>query len=251
MKTDIDISKQVLQKIKQEKIAPEPRWKFLLKDYAVWIFFGISILLGGLATAVIIFLTQNSGWEIYSQGQASWLKFILLNIPYFWLLFFALFIFAAYYNFYHTTSGYRYRFFYILLISVACSIMFGSVIYGVGLGEKIEDIFYRKVPFYEEMMLHRQELWQQPKRGFLVGEIKVDKEKIILLDPERNEWVLVFPSSSKFFDDDLVGQRVRTLGKILEPGIFQVKMMELFRPCREDRPRLLNRNQIIQTPMLK
>lgn len=230
MKSEINISRQVLQKIKQEKIAPEPKWRFLLKDYVMWAFFGISILLGGLATAVIIFLTQNSGWEIYSQGQASWLKFILLNIPYFWLLFFALFIFAAYYNFYHTNSGYRYRFFYILLISVACSIMFGSVIYGVGLGEKIENIFYKRVPFYEEIMHHRQEVWQQPGRGFLVGDLLVEDKKIILVDPMSNKWFLVFSSSSNFFSDDLIGQRVRTFGKVIEPGMFQVKMIELLRP---------------------
>lgn len=243
METEIDISKQVLQKIKQEKIQPEPKWKFLLKDYTMWVFFGASILLGGLTTAVIIFLTQNSGWEIYAHGQAGWLKFILLNIPYFWVIFFVLFIFIAYYNFRHTNTGYRHRFFYILLLSIICSILLGTLAYGAGLGQKIEDVFYRRMPFYEQMMRHRQQVWQQPGRGFLVGEIRVDEERIILLDPERNEWILVFPSSTKFSIENFIGQKVRTLGKILEPGKFQIKMIELLRPCRREQPRFLGRNK--------
>lgn len=250
MEPEIDISKQVLQKIKEEKIAPEPRWKFLLKDYAVWVFFGVSILLGGLATAVIIFLTQNSGWDIYSQGQASWWKFVILNIPYFWFIFFVLFVFIAYYNFRHTTTGYRHRFFYILLFSVMCSVLLGTIAYGAGLGQKIEDVFYRRMPFYEQMMRHRQQVWQQPGRGFLVGEIKVDEENIILLDPGRNEWILVFPSSTNFSVDNFIGQKVRTLGKILEPGKFQIKMIELLRPGRGEQPRLPGRNQL-PPPLMK
>lgn len=233
MEPEIDISKQVLQKIKQEKIIPEPRWKFLLKDYLVWIFFGFSILLGGLTTAVIIFLGQNSGWEIYSRGQASWAKFVLLNIPYFWLIFFILFVFVAYYNFRHTNTGYRHRFFYIMIISVVCSIILGTLSYGAGLGQKIEDVFYRRMPFYEQIMRHRQDVWQQPGKGFLVGEIIINNEEtIILRDPMNNEWILVFPSSTEVSFENFVNQKVRTLGKILEPGKFEVRMIELLRPCK-------------------
>ena len=55
-----NISKQVLEKIKDKKIKPKSKWEFLLKDY-VWWFLGILALnIGGLAFSVIIYFLVNN-----------------------------------------------------------------------------------------------------------------------------------------------------------------------------------------------
>src|SRR3989339_797248 len=97
-----NIPNQVLEKIKN--IKPTPRWQFLLRDYSV-------------------------------------LKFLLITLPYFWLVFLLLFLLAAYYNFKNTKQGYKFPFYKISLISILSSMLIGVFLYNLGIAQAIEDSF--------------------------------------------------------------------------------------------------------------
>ena len=43
-----DLIKETIEKIKDQGIAPEPRWKYLVKKYGMWAVFGVIILLGAI-----------------------------------------------------------------------------------------------------------------------------------------------------------------------------------------------------------
>ena len=51
-----DISKEVLEKIAEDKIKPYSRQHFFLRKSVVWVLFGMSMLLGIVACGVAIFL---------------------------------------------------------------------------------------------------------------------------------------------------------------------------------------------------
>jgi hypothetical protein len=49
-----DLSKEVLEKIKKQRLKPKSKWHFVLKDSAVWFVFAASIILGALSFSVIL-----------------------------------------------------------------------------------------------------------------------------------------------------------------------------------------------------
>jgi len=92
---DKNISQKVLEAIKNQKIVPKPKWTFLLKENLMWAFGIASLIVGGLAFAVIIHMVRNNDWDVYQDISGGLLQFILLTLPYFWIVFLALFIFIA------------------------------------------------------------------------------------------------------------------------------------------------------------
>ena len=87
-----DIGNKILQTIKDKHIKPTPRFKFLFKSYAWTVLAFLMVVFGSLAVSVIIFYLKNEDWSLYIQAGFSQINFLLLAIPYFWVLLSLLFI---------------------------------------------------------------------------------------------------------------------------------------------------------------
>ena len=144
------ISKNVLEKIKSAGIKPRPKWQFLLKDYLIWIFFGLTIFIGSMATSVIIYMVRNNNWDLY--GRLGHL-FFLKTLPYFWIAILVIFVLLAYYNFKLTKGGYRYRFYIIILVAVIISFLLGTIFYTVGFAKRVEMRMQKSVPLYHKVFI--------------------------------------------------------------------------------------------------
>jgi hypothetical protein len=188
------ISDKVLNKIREEKITPAPKWKFLLKDSIVWIAFLGSVLVGGLAFCVVLTVAIDNDWDIYRQAGHGFFEYILLSLPYFWILLLVAFVGIAFYNFKHTKNGYRCRTFLIFASSIAGSAALGLAFhYYFGLGEKIDGAFFRSVPLYENIgcqCCRKKALWSQPQKGLLGGKIQEleSVDKFLLEDFSGGPW---------------------------------------------------------------
>ena len=168
-----ELEKKILEKIKEEKIVPKPRWQFLLKDYSIWSAFLVSVVVGGLAFCVALSITVDNDWDIYRYLSISPVKHMLLSLPYLWIVLLFLFLALAFYNYKHTKIGYRHSVFIVLGLSIAGSILLGYVFHSAGIGRKIDRIFARNVPLYQEMECcsNRKDIWSQPDKGLLGGRI--------------------------------------------------------------------------------
>jgi len=168
-----NLGDKVLKKIKEECICPKPRWQFLLKDYFIWFLFLISLFLGSLAFCVALYVLSTNDWDLYRYLHTTLVGHILISIPYIWILFLALFISIAYYNFKYTKSGYRRETYFVVGLSVVGSLFLGAFLYTLGAGEKIEDFVAASVPVYEKIACcgARKDIWDQPAMGLLGGEI--------------------------------------------------------------------------------
>ena len=165
---------KVLQKIKNERICPKPRWQFLLKDYFVWFVFLMSLLLGSIAFCVMLHILFTNDWDLYQYLHTSFAGHILVSVPYLWLVFLAAFVLIAYYNFKHTKSGYRHETYFIVGLSIVGSLFLGTFLHSLGAGEKVENFVAESVPEYEKLTCcsARKDIWVQPEKGLLAGEIK-------------------------------------------------------------------------------
>lgn len=217
---------KILEKIKEGHIKPTPKWEFLLKDYTIWVFFGASILIGSLASSVTIFVLGHSDLPYYLAPNGLVRK-ILISLPYFWLAILVIFWLVAFYNLKHTSRGYKYDAFLILLASIMASLVLGFFIYEAGLGEKLEGIFYRQVPFYRQTFERPGRMLLDPDRDVVAGVIvEITDNNISIMDFRGKIW-----NVSTSTDQFELGQRVYLIGEITPDVGFEGMMIRpWFRP---------------------
>ncbi len=167
-----EISKKIIDKIKNEDLKPTPKWHFLLRDYIIWSFFIISILLGSISFSVIIFFLSQGDWDVYKFLNKGLLEYVILSFPYFWMIFIFFFLGVAYYNCKHTKAGYKYNHYLIIIFSIIISFLLGFTMFIFGFGEKVDSILIGRFPRYEQNLMNRQKaIWNHPEEGLLIGNI--------------------------------------------------------------------------------
>ena len=244
------LDKKIIKTIKERKLTPRPRWQFLLKNYLIWSGGVLSLLAGSLAFAMILFMVKNNDWRMYAPISGSLLKFVFLTLPYFWLLFLFLFIMVAYFNLRHTKKGYRYSLISIIIGSFALSMILGSGLYAVGLGQAVDDILGKKAPFYERFINKRMGMWSNPDRGLLAGVIidKISDNEFKLLDIKRKEWLILTEKATTVPEMILkVGTPVRLIGQCLDESSFEAIRIMPMGPGQGffKRPRFHNKSPLM------
>lgn len=226
----------LLDKIKEEKISPRPRWQFLAKNYVLWFFGGLSLLLGSLAMALIIYMVQSDDWRLYARPGHNPVESILLLVPFFWIICLGLFLVVIYYEFKKTKKGYRYPAWAIILAAVGASIILGGIFYALGLSQKIDDILGRRAPFYEQVINPRLRFWSDPSEGRLSGMVKtrVADNHFILVDMDRSEWDLLLELQNEKFQSIIrVGEPARFVGQQNSANQFTATEVMPLTPGRE------------------
>lgn len=179
------VSKNVLDQIKKEGVKPRPKWEFLLKNWALWGGFVVSLIVGAVAVSVIIFLMRTSDFDVYRQVGGLWKL-----VPYFWVVILLLLGAAAYYNYKNTEGGYKYHFSLVIIISVLLSVILGSVFFRVGVGKWVQN----------RVNVHRfhEKVWMNPDDGFLSGKIEdIVSAELSLEDLDGKKWDVYFEDVKK------------------------------------------------------
>lgn len=221
-----NLGDRVLRKIKKECICPKPRWQFLLKDYFVWLLFLISLIIGSLAFCVSLHIFFTNDWDLYQYLHTSFVGHILVSIPYLWLIFLAVFVLIAHYNFKHTKSGYRRETYFIVGLGVVGSLILGAFLYTLGAGEKIEDFVATSVPEYEKLTCcsARKDIWVQPTRGLLAGKIVsvLDERNFALKDFYGFAWQIQEDDDTLEYEPLQIqpGEDVKIIGEKKQDFVF-------------------------------
>jgi heme/copper-type cytochrome/quinol oxidase subunit 2 len=241
-----DFDQKLVEKIKEEGMAPKPRWHFLMKDYIIWALGTVSLLIGAAAVSVMIYLFKYSGWEVQPQTHKSLGEFVLLTLPYFWLIFLGLFVFTLYYNLKHTKRGYRYPVWVIIISSIGISIILGCLFFLAGLGEKVDDVLAERAPFYGQVINRHLGFWFSPEEGRLVGLVTArnDAASFNIQDPRGDDW-LIFIEPNDFPADFLVIDRpVNLVGHVLNDNQFKADIVMPAAPGRKffSRPEIKGRH---------
>jgi hypothetical protein len=196
------LEKDVIERISIGKIKPVAKWKFVFKNWMLWVLGGFSILLGALAFSSVLYFFQPNEIEIFNRSGADWKEFLLFSLPYFWIIFLMLFLFCSWYYFKHTEKGYRYSVILVFVTSIFFSIFFGAMLYSVGFA-KLLDNFLGRQSFYGDIINPRAKFWLNPERGRLGGlvvEKKSDKE-FVIYSKDIGEW--------KIESSSVIGSKVK------------------------------------------
>jgi len=222
----MDLPEKTLKIIKEEKITPRARWLFLLKDYSVWLLFIISVFVGAISTSTIIFMLTTNDWDIYEHLDRSLFSHIFFSMPYFWILILLAFILVAYNDFRYTRRGYHYEMRLIIFGSVVASMILGLIIFFAGFGESIHKLFMEQVPFYNNLVSDRQDVWSNPQKGLLGGwitEVK-NQNEFMIKDFNGKIWTIE-KEDMESFNSKLVqaGNEVELIGQLSQDSIFFVQ----------------------------
>jgi hypothetical protein len=220
-------SQKILEKIKEEKIKPTPKWHFLLKNYFIWAAFAISVLIGSLSFSVILYILTDSNWDIYKYLDKNFAEYLLLSLPYFWILFIIGFILLSYYNYKHTKKGYKYASYLVIILSVVISFVFGGTLFAFGLGEKIDQALSNNIPYYQQKIIENKiERWHHPEKGLLIGTVEeaISDEEVIVKDFENKEWLVKLEEKiPKEIMEQRINKEIRMIGEKENEGKFNAK----------------------------
>lgn len=236
-----DFSKDILERIKKEQIKPRSKWHFVLKDSVVWFVFATSIVFGALSFSVILHFWEINDWDAYYRVNENFLAFVLLTMPYFWLVCFLLFVLVAYLYLRHTREGYRLEFAKVVIWNLVLSLIFGSVLYSVGAGRQVENELSMRAPFYNDLRENQEGIWLRPEQGVIIGKVMAiaeDGDFLELDDPRQVVWT-VDVSEAEYFQGFIVreGFMIKVFGVEAENHYF---VAEEIRPLmKEHGPRMM------------
>jgi len=180
------ISKSVIDKIDEKHIKPIPKWEFVLLNVLMWALFVVTILLGGIATSIVILKLSNTQWALAPRIGGNF--FIVL--PYIWFGLLALMIIIGSKIFERTKKGYKSNHWAIAGISILASIVIGCIFYSTHAAENVEETMQRHLPAYKELQQMREKVWHLPEEGMLPGRIveQTSETLIILNDLTGQTW---------------------------------------------------------------
>ena len=186
-----NFAQNIINKIREDKLEPKPRWHFILKNYFLWLFGLLSIIIGSLSVSVLMYLINHS--HITINSDSGYLKSVIISLPYFWFLFFSLFVFIVYYNIKHLKKGYKYSPYLIVVASFLMTIILGQALYFSGVAKKIDDVLGVNSGLYQEIFNPSVKHVFNPGQGRLVGVIPTphNEDLIELVDINGETWALI------------------------------------------------------------
>lgn len=210
---------KVMERIEGEQICPRPRSFYIQKEAFVWGLWGISIIIGALAVAVMTFAFLHHQYAFYEATHESYLTFLFDVLPYAWIAAFLLMAFVAVYNLRHTKHGYRYPISHILLSSVVLSVVGGGALHLFGFGYLVDHALGQQMSMYVSQEKMEEHMWQMPEEGRLLGKvtksIQPPSTMLTFTDIEGKEWQLAINELSADEQELLIlNNEVKLIGEV-------------------------------------
>lgn len=181
---------KTIGEIKKQKIVPVPRWKYLMKKYAIWAVFAGTIFFGAISFSIAFDMLRQLDWDLYRFVHQSALVYSLTLVPYFWIVCIAIFLALAFFDLRKTETGYRYGWFKISLASISGIIIAGAMLSLSGVGNEVNLILKKDIPYYgQHMIMTKEKQWMQPDSGFLAGTLtNISSDKLEIVDLAGQKW---------------------------------------------------------------
>lgn len=231
--TSEDLAHKVLDRIEEEHVVPRPKWQFTVKDRLFWVFWILSIVLGSLLAAALVFSFVNSGWEYRVLTHKNIFGFVWQVLPLIWIIALLGALLLAHENLRHTSRGYRFPLVSIVGLSLLVTVIGGFLFYVAGAGRVVDEQVGGRIPSYRPVLKRQQQMWSQPEQGLLAGKVlEFDQEQALLRlrGFDGNLYLINTQDLAEDSNDVLVEREsVRVIGVFAKPNDGPEK--PYFRPC--------------------
>lgn len=213
------LCQDIMNKISEEHVTPKARWKFVVREYGVWITSGTLLLLSSLVLSVVIYILAENDWDVYEAFADNVLLFIFLTFPYALLFIGVVGFILLYVAVRHTKRGYKFSTVLILALVFLASFALGSTLHAVGISERIDNVMTAKIPAYTNIINPRVYRWNHPEKGMLAGQVMTipQTNMFVIKDRQGQDWVILVTSTDVVSE----GERFRIIGRMIEPNKIQ------------------------------
>ncbi len=208
-------SDSILKKIQSEEIKQRPAWHFWMKN-AFWIIFALSAFIGGRAIGVIAMVLSETDLPFFMEAHGPFMHHITNILPFFWILFFLLFLLLANYGLHHTKKGYKLSMAKLISINLITSIIIGGGAFLLNDGERFEELVHKNAPVFRKLEDNRRQIWSNPDEGRIAGTILIiENESILILDDfNKSTWVINYSDAKMRRSFDLrTGIKISIIGE--------------------------------------
>ncbi len=222
-----NLADQIVGSIKEKRVAPIPRWRYVAKKTLFWSLTLILTAFGALSLALAVYLIQTIDWSVYPLlGYSSLHSFAMSAFPYAFVLLLVIFLVLSYYFYRQTPKGHRINL-SVLLTLFLFALVSGSVLFHI-LGVSREAHFWlARVPYYHQMMFTPEREWSQPEKGLLWGEvISADANGFSLRDMNGKGWMVFYGTAMPKDVSGFIGKDVRIVGKMKNIDEFQADQIK-------------------------
>jgi len=229
----IKVERKILDKIKKGNIKPKPKWQFFAKNIFIWAMLILTIILGGLIAAILLFRFLNFDLPAHNIAPAPPTKQFLLSLPYLWLVLLIVSVYFAVKEYKFTKKGHKINALILIIIIITASLVLGGAFYYFGIGEKVDDSLTNKLPPYKIISQRQEFIWNNPEKGLLTGEIvKTEENNFELKSSDDKTWQVNYCQciKDKFLVEE--GNKVKIFGKIVNNMEFEAKQIRPLFPNR-------------------
>jgi hypothetical protein len=165
-------SQRLLERIESEAITPTPRMQFVLKQWGIWVVWGLTVLVGAIALAVSGYVTLSAQYALYEATHENFLTFFVAVMPYIWVILFALMTYVSVYEIKQTKRGYRYSTKFVVGSNLLFTVLGALLLHCLGLGYALDQKLGQQIGMYMSMDKMEQQMWQMPGEGRLIGALE-------------------------------------------------------------------------------
>ena len=188
--TDKDIKNETLKRISEKGIKPIPKYYFVAKNYTLWVLSALLIVLSSISASIVLFLLTSQDWDIYKYLNKNLAEFLLISIPYLWIVLAIFFVMSLFFIFKKTKEGYRFEVRVAAGTGTAVVFVLTSAMLFSGLSCKIHEEISAKTPMYRNLIYDKYQIWDNAQKGLLGGsvvEVK-NQENFAIKDFEGKVW---------------------------------------------------------------
>lgn len=243
----MDITQKTLEKIQEEHVTPIPQWQFLVRGYGLWIISAILVIFGSLGVASMLYIVTKNDWDIYSEIHESKLTHIIATLPYLWLAIFIAMLVFLYIDLRNTKHGYKYSGLTLILSTVVLSVMIGTGLHAVGIGQMLDQAIREAAPRQAFMFNPRLRGLSQPEHGVIMGivtqidPISSTTTHILIKNPLlEDRWVVIvaedtiLPPQGIHLRDHIraLGEQIENIGQ--DEALFLANVILPFNELKEE-----------------
>jgi len=220
----------ILDRITSEQICPRSRWFFRSVECVVWTAWLLSVLVGGVAVAVTLYVVRLRQYDLYEVTHGNFWYALAEALPYLWLITLVFMVALAVYNLRHTARGYRYPLWAVLSSSMLGSAVLGGGLHLLNVGFMVDRSFGEYMPTYPSQMKRDEAMWQKPGEGRLIGRLYLPAEAsstiVQFIDMQEVVWAV---ETKDLTADDL--GLIATAAKVRLMGVQPSSTPALFYAC--------------------
>jgi hypothetical protein len=200
-----ELDKKILDAIERRGLVPRPAIFFLAKRSVFWALAGLSIVLGAVSAAIIIYRISDH----YQTGGRGFDEMAFDDVaevlPGIWTICFLLFTASAVLAISRTRRGYRFRRLNVIGATAAISIALGTLLSVLGFFPLAHGLL-KNIEAYREFTYIPYAEWSRPDEGFLGGEVlDVEAGKSLRLRAfDDREWEVDISAAKVGFSESLI-----------------------------------------------